>query len=164
MKGKVVGETAIHSCSHCSRCCSYFCMEIDEPETRREYDDLAWIIAHEGVAIHVCDGEWQLIVYNRCRHLLAEGGCAIYEKRPEVCREHEPGDCEADQKHEHDYDDIEHVFTTMDELWEYRKELIRKRRSDGARKAAKSRREAQRRKKEAKADPTIPLATDKVST
>ena len=146
MKGKLVGEIAINSCNHCSRCCSYFCMEIDEPETKREYDDLAWIIAHEGVAIHVCDGEWQLIVYNRCRHLKPEGGCAIYDTRPEVCREHEPGDCEADQKHEHDYDDIEHVFTTMDELWAYKAERTRQRRSEAAKKAAKRRRRQARKR------------------
>lgn len=139
MKETSEGQSEKKSCNRCSRCCSYFCVEIDEPESRDEFDDLAWIIAHEGVAIHICDGDWQLIVYNRCKYLLPEGGCGIYDTRPRICREHTPGDCEFDQEHEHDYDDIEHVFRTMDDLWNYRKEQIRINRSEGAKRAAKKR-------------------------
>lgn len=164
MKVKILENTNEFSCNHCSRCCTYFCMEIDEPETKREYDDLAWIIAHENVAIHVSEGDWQLVVYNKCRHLQPEGGCAIYDKRPAVCREHVPGDCENGQAHVHDYDDVEHVFKTMEDLWDYRKELISKKRSEAAKKAARTRREARRHDEAAAASPAIPLATDEIST
>ncbi len=160
-KGTISREVAGGSCSRCSRCCGYFSMDIDEPETRREYDDLAWIISHENVAIHICDGTWQVVVYNRCKHLMAEGGCAIYERRPAICREHEPGECENGQSHLHDYDDVERVFTTMDELWDYRRELISRKRSDAARKAAKTRREGKARGPEIKSPlPFISLIND----
>ncbi len=142
MKIKPIEEKDPNACHHCSKCCTYFCMEIDEPGDKREYDDYAWIIAHEDVAIHISDGEWQLVVHNRCRHLRPEGGCAIYEKRPAICREHVPGDCERDQKHRHDYDDVEHVIATIDELWAYRDEQIRKNRSEAAKRAAKKRKRA----------------------
>jgi len=139
MKVKIVENTDEFTCQQCSRCCTYFCVEVDEPEDRRDYDDLAWMIAHENTSIHVSDDGWQLVVHNRCRYLRDGGGCAIYEKRPAICREHVPGDCEHDQKHIHDYDDVEHVFRTMDELWAYREEEIRRNRSEGAKRAARTR-------------------------
>lgn len=143
MKGLITKDVEKVLCRRCSRCCTYFCMEIDEPEDKREYDDLAWIIAHEGVSIHVSGGQWELIVHNRCRHLLPQGGCAVYDRRPTICRSHEPGECEFDQEHIHDYDDVDRVICTMDELWAFRKELISKKRSEAAKKAARKKKRLQ---------------------
>ncbi len=119
-------------CHHCSRCCAYFCLEIDEPQTLREYDDLAWIVAHERAAIHVLGKTWQLVVHNRCQYLGPKGECRIYESRPRICREHVPGDCEYGQKHLHDYNGVDHIFCNIDDLWAYREEQIRQRRSRAA--------------------------------
>ena len=127
-------------CHRCSRCCAYFCLEVDPPEELRDWDDFAWIIAHEGAALHVLGETWQLVVHNRCSHLGPEGKCLIYDRRPAICREHKPGDCERDQKHIHDYDEVDHVFATMDELWAYKRERTRRRRSEAAKRAAKRRR------------------------
>ncbi len=123
-------------CRRCARCCSYFCIEIDTPETRGDYDDLAWILAHRNVAIHVIGKTWQLMVHNRCRHLSKKEGCLIYDKRPRICRKHVPGSCEQDQKHRHDYDEVSHIFRTIEELLAYRDGEMRKKRK----KAAKRRR------------------------
>ena len=149
MKVKMLENMDDFSCRQCSRCCTYFCAEVDEPETKRDYDDLAWMIAHENTSIHISDGDWQLVVHNSCRYLQPEGGCAIYDKRPAICREHVPGDCERDQAHIHDYDDVEHVFKTMDELWAYRDEIIRENRSEGAKQAAKTRKRKKREQRKA---------------
>lgn len=136
------GKVGHHGeCRRCSRCCAYFCLEVDEPECLRDWDDFAWIIAHEGAALHISGDTWQLIVHNRCRHLDAEGRCLVYDRRPKICREHEPGECEREQDHLHDYEDVDAVLTTMEELWAFKEELTRKRRSEGARRAAKKRRE-----------------------
>jgi len=146
MHGKVTHEG---ECRRCARCCGYFSLEVDEPENLRDWDDFAWIIAHEGAALHVSGDTWQLVVHNRCRHLSQEGGCLVYDRRPSICKEHEPGECEREQKHIHDYDDLDAVLTTMDELWAYKKELTRRRRSEAAKKAAKKRRKRARKPRKA---------------
>ncbi|MFH1829418.1 MAG: YkgJ family cysteine cluster protein [Pseudomonadota bacterium] len=131
-------------CHRCSRCCAYFCLEIDEPESLHEYDDLAWIVAHQKTAIHVTGKTWELVVHNPCQHLGADGVCRIYDKRPRICRKHVPGDCEFGQKHLHDYDEVDHIFCNMDDLWAYRAERIKQRRSKAAKKRARKARHARK--------------------
>jgi Fe-S-cluster containining protein len=124
-------------CRRCARCCGYFCMEIDTPKTRGEFDDLIWILAHEDVAYHVTKDEWSLIVHNRCRFLDPASGCQIYDVRPRICRQHPPGDCERDQKHRHDYEDVERVITSIPELQAYRDDFFKEKRRKAALKAAR---------------------------
>ncbi|MFH1652865.1 MAG: YkgJ family cysteine cluster protein [Pseudomonadota bacterium] len=117
-----------HNCRRCSKCCSYFCVEIDKPTTKSDFEDVAWMVAHEKVSVHVCKGLWHLMVKNRCKHLSKNGKCKVYEKRPMICRSHDPSECDFEAKTEHDYDDTENVFTTIDEVYKFRDKRFAKRR------------------------------------
>ena len=107
-------------CKRCSRCCTYFCLEIDAPERSADFEDLAWMLAHKKTSIHVDGKSWQLMVKNRCRYLTGDGSCRIYDERPRICRQHLPGKCDYGTSSMHDYDDADLVFTTIDELRRYR--------------------------------------------
>ena len=108
-------------CLHCSKCCTYFCLEIDAPDCRDDFDNLSWMLAHENVSIHLeRDGTWQLMVKNRCKYLMDEGGCKIYDERPKICREHPAGECDFDVEREVDYNNIEYIFVSLNQLHRYR--------------------------------------------
>ena len=83
-------------CRQCqSKCCQYFCFEIDEPDDFEEFDDIRWYLQHEGVSVHVDeDGDWFIQIDNPCNALQEDHRCGIYEDRPMICRNY--GDsCEA---------------------------------------------------------------------
>ena len=124
MKGKKGHD--IDTCQKCNRCCSYFCVEVDPPESRSEIDDYIWILAHEGVSIHVEEDIWNLMVKNRCRYLGDKSECTIYDRRPVICRKHEPGTCEFNSESDHDYDDVDHIFDDIEKLQAYGDKLFPK--------------------------------------
>lgn len=67
---------------------------MDKPTTKRDYDDIRWYLMHEGVSVFVEEGDWFVQYQTRCRNLGADNLCGIYETRPEICREYEPGACD----------------------------------------------------------------------
>jgi hypothetical protein len=75
-----------HSCG--GQCCRYFALEIDAPETAEDYDDLRWYLAHHDVALFIDGPEWYLQVNTPCRYLRPDQGCAIYDRRPQICRDY----------------------------------------------------------------------------
>lgn len=93
---------------------------MDPPEDDEDFDDLAWILIHENVSIHVGALQWEIVVKNKCRFIDSEKGCTIYDKRPQICREHKPGECDANSDCESDYDNVLHVINSLWELEEYR--------------------------------------------
>ena len=66
------------------------------------------------------DGYWHVNVESRCRFLGEEGRCAIYEYRPNVCRDF-GHDEECEWTGESDFD---RVFKTIPELEAYAKEVL----------------------------------------
>ncbi|MFW6163674.1 MAG: YkgJ family cysteine cluster protein [Planctomycetota bacterium] len=101
-------------CDTCGgQCCRYFALQIDEPTTERDFDDLRWYLCHEGVVVFVEDGDWYLEVQNRCRHLDARNRCRLYRNRPAICREHSTKDCEGRDDCELDR---EHEFHSDEEI------------------------------------------------
>jgi len=107
-------------CDTCDgKCCRYFALQIDEPETRRDFDDIRWYLAHEHIVVFVEEGDWYLEIKNRCRHLDASNRCRISSDRPELCREHSTENCEQ-------RDDCElqreHVFRSDDEIARFAEE------------------------------------------
>ena len=113
-----------NACKQCGRCCGYFCVELDAPSSKSDIDDYAWILAHEGVAIHIESGDWHLMVRAKCKFLQGNSGCKIYNDRPRICRQHEPDACEYDSSSDHEYDDVDHVITDLDELYKLGKILF----------------------------------------
>lgn len=117
-------------CEQCARCCSYFSLEIDAPECREDFENITWMLLHENVSIHVEGNAWQAMVKNKCKFVGKNGFCKIYEKRPQICREHLPGECERGILSDKEYTDIDRIFNDMKELHDYRDKYfpIRKKR------------------------------------
>ncbi len=112
-------------CRKCGKCCNYFCVEVDAPSSIGDVNDYAWILAHKNVSIHIEKKHWYLMVKSRCRYL-KNGQCKIYEKRPRICRKHNPADCEFTMKSQHEYDDVDTVITNLDDLLKLGKKMFPK--------------------------------------
>lgn len=103
-------------CEHCTAaCCRYLAIPIDKPRTRKDYDDIRWYLLHERVAIFVEEGAWYIQFQTTCKHLGANNLCMIYETRPQICRDYEPGECDY-AGGSYGYD---HLFTHASQLVEY---------------------------------------------
>jgi len=72
--------------------------------------------------IFVEDGDWYLQVNRRCKNLLPDNRCAVYETRPAICREYKAEDCDY---HGGDYD-YDHMFKTPEAIEAFGKEQLRK--------------------------------------
>ncbi|MFH1877245.1 MAG: YkgJ family cysteine cluster protein [Candidatus Omnitrophota bacterium] len=82
-------------CVKCrAKCCRYFALEIDTPRSKRDFENVRWFLAHNGVKIYVESRKWHLEVKSECRFLTEDHRCGIYEKRPLICREYEIESCE----------------------------------------------------------------------
>lgn len=103
-------------CEHCTAaCCRYIALPLDKPRTARDYDDIRWYLMHQGILVFVEEGDWYVQFQARCKNLQMDNRCGIYDHRPALCREYEPGDC--------DYDGgscgYEHLFTHPEQIEEY---------------------------------------------
>jgi Fe-S-cluster containining protein len=82
-------------CEKCTGlCCRYFALPIDKPKTRQDLDDVRWYLCHKGISIFVEDGTWYICMKNDCRHLTETDRCAIYSRRPLICRGYKKADCD----------------------------------------------------------------------
>jgi uncharacterized protein len=82
-------------CLTCGLCCTYIAVGIDGPKNAKAASEILWHLYHEGVSIYQ-DGEdeWMVQFESRCRHLLDDNKCAIYDKRPHICRDYSEVSCE----------------------------------------------------------------------
>jgi Fe-S-cluster containining protein len=129
-------------CGKCTGlCCRYFALAIDKPETRREFEDIRWYLLHRDTTIFVEDGEWYLQINAKCRALMDDNRCAIYEKRPTICRAYKEANCDW-HGDEYDYD---HIFVEPEQLAQYAEDYLAKKRKRRA--AAKKRQESAATKK-----------------
>jgi Fe-S-cluster containining protein len=131
-------------CDRCvALCCRYFALEIEKPETRRDFEDLRWYLLHEDSQIFVEDGEWYLQINRKCRALLPDNRCGIYENRPAICREYTTNGCDW---HADAYD-YEHLFTEPEQIERYMHEYLAQKRKA---RRAKTRRGKVRKRESAK--------------
>ncbi len=109
-----------NQCKKClpAKCCTYFSLEVDEPEDRKDFDAMLWQIAHKGVSFYIYRKAWYMMVDTVCEFLTPENKCAIYETRPYICKEHSIDSCEYTGD---DYGFTEH-FKSYDELLAWIKE------------------------------------------
>jgi Fe-S-cluster containining protein len=71
---------------------------VNAPKTPRLATDILWHLYHENVSVFVDeDQEWYVQFETRCRNLLPDNRCAIYEHRPVICRVYEETSCEVNQ-------------------------------------------------------------------
>ena len=123
----VVAEhlTSETKCGYCtnSKCCTYITQELPTPRSKQNFDHLLWQISHKNVSIYKDDERWFLLVDNACLHLMPGGRCAIYEQRPQVCRDYSNNHCEFDDPAEKHF---ELHFTSHDELLNYCKKRFKR--------------------------------------
>lgn len=85
-------------CDNCGgRCCSYVAIEIDKPKAKKDFDIIRWYLAHKDVNVFIDHNKnWHIEFRTPCEFHGLDNRCAIYEKRPSICREHgtSEGDCE----------------------------------------------------------------------
>ena len=102
-------------CEFCTaKCCRYFCLPIDVPDTIQEYDYIRWFLLHGQASVFVEDEAWYLLVHTVCKHLQADNRCGIYETRPEICRAYTTDNCEYDEDTTY-----EKYFETPEQVAEY---------------------------------------------
>ncbi len=101
-------------CKKClpAKCCTYFALEVDEPESRKDYGAFLWQIAHKGVSFYIYRKRWHIMIDSVCHFLTADNKCAIYDTRPYICKEHSIETCEYTGE---DYGFTEH-FKSYEEL------------------------------------------------
>jgi len=109
-------------CRKCeAKCCKYFAFQIDTPKNKSDFENIRWYLAHKGVKVFIEKRKWFMDIANPCRYLSKKHTCGIYAKRPLICREHSPLDCERTPgKFEHDY-----VFKNMKEFDRYLKKRFK---------------------------------------
>ena len=108
LKGQPIRISAENKCGYCkgSTCCTYLTQKISAPRTMEDFDLLLWQISHQNTQVYKDSDGWFLLVNNRCRHLQDNGGCGIYDTRPQVCRDHDNDDCEFEGACGHDDFDV----------------------------------------------------------
>jgi len=91
-------------CDYCpGKCCRYFALPIDTPESRKEYDNMRWFLLHERAAVFVDGDTWYLLVYSPCNFLDQKTNrCLTYDTRPNICREYSSDKCEYEDHHVYD--------------------------------------------------------------
>ncbi len=124
-KKKKIKISAEEKCSLChnSKCCTYFTQQIDTPRSMAEFDTLLWQLAHRDVQAYKDEDGWFLLVNNPCTKLQEDGGCGIYETRPQICRDHSNDYCEYDTTAESGFDLF---FADYDSLLTYCKKRFKK--------------------------------------
>lgn len=102
-------------CDYCSaKCCRYFALPIDAPDTIKEFDYIRWFLLHGQASVFIEDESWYLLVHTVCKHLQPDNRCGIYETRPEICREYTTDNCEYDEDSTY-----EKYFETPEQVAEY---------------------------------------------
>ena len=119
-----VKVTSENKCSFCtgSICCTYVTQHLDTPRSKEDFRQLLWQVSHNNIKIYKDDDGWTLLVEGSCQHLQIDGGCGIYEVRPEICREHTNDYCEFDAPSE---DGFELYFENYHDLLKYCKKRFK---------------------------------------
>ena len=116
-------------CKYCpAKCCRYFALPIDTPESWKEFDYIRWYLLHERATVFVEDDSWYLLVHTRCRHLAADNLCTQYATRPQICRDYTTKNCE--------YEDdwvYERYLETPEQVEEYAEAVLGPRKGRGFR-------------------------------
>lgn len=116
------------TCEGCvAHCCRYVCVEIDRPRAKWQYDQIHWMLLHEGVSVFVSpEGLWYTEFQARCSQLTADNRCARYDRRPNLCRSYETDACpvwHAGEAHRIRFDDAASFAAYLDGKgidWRYR--------------------------------------------
>jgi Fe-S-cluster containining protein len=110
-------------CFNCdSKCCRYLYVPYAGPDDYLDFEQLKWFLSHKNVKI-VIDDKKQLWVRldTPCKYLDPETNlCTGYYGRPDICRNHQMKNCEAQKQGK---TDEKRVFSTPQEIIELKKEV-----------------------------------------
>jgi Fe-S-cluster containining protein len=83
------------TCEDCKgKCCKYIAIETDIPDCLDDWDQIKWLLMHEGVSVYLDnEGDWVVEVTTRCKNLGENNKCKIYDTRPDLCEDHEVETC-----------------------------------------------------------------------
>lgn len=102
-------------CEHCTaKCCRYFALPIETPQTFADFEFIRWYLLHEGATVFSEEGNWYLLVHTVCKHLQDDQRCGIYETRPQICRDYSTKNCEYEDEWTY-----EQYFETPEQITEY---------------------------------------------
>ena len=109
-------------CEFCTaKCCQYFAMPIETPESAKDYDFIRWYLLHDRASVFKEDEDWYLLVHTTCKHLQPDNRCGIYETRPQICRDYTTDNCEYDDEWTYDF-----YLETPEQVTEYSEAIIQK--------------------------------------
>jgi Fe-S-cluster containining protein len=109
-------------CEYCTaKCCRYFALPIETPETFEDYEFIRWFLLHDRATVFKEDDDWYLLVHTECEHLQPDNRCGIYDTRPQICRDYSTKDCEYEDDWTYDF-----YLETADQVAEYTEAVIRK--------------------------------------
>ncbi len=116
--GSPIEITPDNKCGYCtgSKCCTYITQQIDTPRSKADFELLLWQVSHEHVRLYQDEDGWFLLFDTPCSHLLPDGRCGIYERRPQICRDYSNEWCEFDAPAE---DGFKRYFPDYDSLLAY---------------------------------------------
>ncbi len=91
----VIQKESDHPCFECAKCCTYIALEIENPSTNAEIDQIIWYLYHRDVEVFVdWDSVWHVLFRTRCENLTSAGLCGVYERRPAICKDFDWRECE----------------------------------------------------------------------
>lgn len=113
------------NCEKCDgKCCKYVILEIDTPETKKDFEDIKWFVCHKNVNVFVDDEDnWNLEFLTPCEFLGEKNECKIYEGRPKICRRYDTKEC---LFHNKGYSQ-KYTFEKIEDVEKYVKEIFNKR-------------------------------------
>jgi len=81
-------------CQGCSYCCEYVALEIDKPNTEKDFNFILWYVIHKDVWVYVDEeAEWYIQFNTPCDKLQDDRRCGYYPERPQICRDYEAVSC-----------------------------------------------------------------------
>ncbi len=109
-------------CEYCNaKCCRYFALPIEHPDTYEELEYLRWFLLHDRASVFKEDDDWYLLVHTKCKHLGEDNRCGIYETRPQICRDYTTDNCEYDDDWTYEF-----YLETPEQVHEYTEAVIQK--------------------------------------
>ncbi|MBD3361790.1 YkgJ family cysteine cluster protein [Candidatus Woesearchaeota archaeon] len=83
------------TCEDCNaKCCRYVAVDMDEPDCLDDWDQIKWLLMHENVRVYLDnDGDWIVEFITKCKNLGKDNRCKIYDRRPDLCRDHNMSEC-----------------------------------------------------------------------
>ena len=109
-------------CEYCTaKCCRYFALPIETPETSTDFEYIRWFLLHDRATCSRKTTTGTCWSTPTCRHLQPDNRCGIYETRPQICRDYTTNDCEYDDDWTYDF-----YLETPEQVAEYTEAVLPK--------------------------------------